>query len=99
MEKIPVDTFEKKFLVMLLLWVMKRFNPKSPLIAEIVINISNMAVVDENIVVNAEEPKGLNLSCDALNTLRFDKHYHKSSNNRVNGNESVEEKVALENPM
>ena len=43
---------------MLLLWVMKRLNPKSPLIAEIVINISNMAVVDENIVVNAEESKG-----------------------------------------
>ena len=46
-----------------------------------------------------KSPKGPNLSCDALNTLRFDKHYHKSSNNRVNGNESVEEKVALENPM
>ena len=43
---------------MLLLWVMKMLNHKSPLLEEIVINISNMAVIDENIVVNAEESKG-----------------------------------------
>ena len=43
---------------MILLQVMKRSNPKSPLIADIVIDISNMAVIHENIVVNAEESKG-----------------------------------------
>ena len=41
--------------------------------------------------------KGPNPSWDTLNKLRFNKHYHISNNNRVNENESVDEKVALEN--
>ena len=69
---------------MLLLWVIKRLNPKSPLIAEFVINISNIipirkftsfiqhSAVDENIVVDAEESKGSKpeLGCFKYTTVR-----------------------------
>ena len=78
---------------MLLLQALKRLNPKSPLISEIVITISNLIPIRKFISFIQHSSHLM----DTLNKLRFNKHYHKSNNNRVNENESVDEKVALEN--